>query len=58
MDTVFDSIKKVVAPYIGAWIEIDRLEGKGQKGYVAPYIGAWIVIKLKKLKEKFKRIYL
>ena len=34
----------VVAPYLGAWIEIYVEEGHQQKARVAPYLGAWIEI--------------
>ena len=36
---------KNVAPYLGAWIEIDGITVlETYKGYVAPYLGAWIEI--------------
>ena len=33
-----------VAPYAGAWIEIDHCAEHGQQHRVAPYAGAWIEI--------------
>ena len=33
-----------VAPYTGAWIEIDRRMKQNIKDSVAPYTGAWIEI--------------
>ena len=33
-----------VAPYLGAWIEIDRPSDPPQCQTVAPYLGAWIEI--------------
>ena len=33
-----------VAPYLGAWIEIEVLLTNGCVMYVAPYLGAWIEI--------------
>ena len=33
-----------VAPYAGAWIEIDTADRKTEKLAVAPYAGAWIEI--------------
>ncbi|PGQ89927.1 hypothetical protein COA26_04660 [Bacillus cereus] len=37
--------ERVVAPYIGAWIEIQTANGQGMALPVAPYIGAWIEMK-------------
>ena len=34
----------VVAPYMGAWIEIDVIVPEVFNPYVAPYMGAWIEI--------------
>ena len=34
-----------VAPYTGAWIEIERDVNLTQIGIVAPYTGAWIEIR-------------
>ena len=34
----------IVAPYTGAWIEINLNESGGRVGTVAPYTGAWIEI--------------
>ena len=31
-----------VAPYVGAWIEIEERERRSEKQFVAPYVGAWI----------------
>ena len=33
---------KLVAPYVGAWIETDAEEAKRLESWVAPYVGAWI----------------
>lgn len=33
-----------VAPHAGAWVEIRRLRGHGQRFFVAPHAGAWIEI--------------
>ena len=33
-----------VAPFVGAWIEIDALEENAQDLEVAPFVGAWIEI--------------
>ena len=35
-----------VAPFAGAWIEIDGEGAYGSGNYVAPFTGAWIEIKL------------
>ena len=37
-------MKEIVAPYVGAWIEITYFLGQGLSIYVAPYVGAWIEI--------------
>ncbi|SIT05163.1 hypothetical protein SAMN05421787_11259 [Virgibacillus pantothenticus] len=34
----------LVAPCIGAWIEIGEFLRSGREGFVAPCIGAWIEI--------------
>ncbi len=34
----------LVAPYTGAWIEINRLNKSFTRKKVAPYTGAWIEI--------------
>ena len=34
-----------VAPYAGAWIEIEAVDLLRRLQYVAPYAGAWIEIK-------------
>ena len=31
-----------VAPYVGAWIETQGANSKGEFQKVAPYVGAWI----------------
>ena len=33
---------KIVAPYVGAWIETPGFAISYQTGKVAPYVGAWI----------------
>ena len=38
------SIAKIVAPLVGAWIEIDREFSAGAGSDVAPLVGAWIEI--------------
>ncbi len=35
---------KLVAPYMGAWIEISALANFNNSQLVAPYMGAWIEI--------------
>ena len=37
-----------VAPYVGAWIETNKLETKFHDAQVAPYVGAWIETSLKR----------
>ena len=32
----------IVAPYVGAWIETERLCARTHAKTVAPYVGAWI----------------
>ena len=34
----------IVAPYLGAWIEISSTGNSSQVMTVAPYLGAWIEI--------------
>ena len=34
----------LVAPFAGAWIEIDNVDILGQSYRVAPFAGAWIEI--------------
>ena len=36
--------RKVVAPFAGAWIEIQPYLGRQKFGTVAPFAGAWIEI--------------
>ncbi len=36
----------MVAPLVGAWIEIEWLGSLGRLGWVAPLVGAWIEIVL------------
>ena len=36
--------EKMVAPLVGAWIEICRFRSVGSGGLVAPLVGAWIEI--------------
>ena len=40
----------LVAPFMGAWIEISQLEKLLQTNGVAPFMGAWIEIKKKQMK--------
>jgi len=35
---------RYVAPHVGAWIEIAKLEDKPVDIVVAPHVGAWIEI--------------
>ena len=35
----------MVAPYTGAWIEMNYADGIGFEDTVAPYTGAWIEIR-------------
>ena len=40
-------IYNIVAPFAGAWIEIENLSVDTRRGqYVAPFAGAWIEIRL------------
>ena len=42
------TIKFVVAPHVGAWIETCVRELKGKSGFeVAPHVGAWIETKIR-----------
>ena len=34
----------IVAPFVGAWIEINWVSGYGRCNQVAPFVGAWIEI--------------
>ena len=34
----------IVAPFVGAWIEIDFANDKIKNAEVAPFVGAWIEI--------------
>ena len=34
----------MVAPLVGAWIEISRMTDAAQQALVAPLVGAWIEI--------------
>ena len=34
--------RRVVAPYVGAWIETRRGTFRSRQCQVAPYVGAWI----------------
>ena len=36
--------KIAVAPFVGAWIEIDKVDITAHEMYVAPFVGAWIEI--------------
>ena len=38
---------QTVAPYVGAWIETDKLHIFHRVQFVAPYVGAWIETKPK-----------
>ena len=40
-----DTMTKIVAPYTGAWIEIQKPFTWLRGSVVAPYTGAWIEIK-------------
>ena len=33
-----------VAPFVGAWIEIDAVDNTVKNEIVAPFVGAWIEI--------------
>ena len=35
-------LPKVVAPYVGAWIETNQRKHDDIEEIVAPYVGAWI----------------
>ena len=32
----------MVAPFVGAWIEIEYFDELGCRDFVAPFVGAWI----------------
>ena len=36
-----------VAPFVGVWIEIPAINGRGENGQVAPFVGVWIEIILR-----------
>ena len=38
------SPEEIVAPFMGAWIEIVALDAVISSGVVAPFMGAWIEI--------------
>ena len=42
--TIIKQISVMVAPYMGAWIEIELRFGSCEVSMVAPYMGAWIEI--------------
>ena len=35
----------IVAPFVGAWIEIQQIHQSKSKQMVAPFVGAWIEIR-------------
>ena len=35
-----------VAPFVGVWIEIPAINGRGENGQVAPFVGVWIEISM------------
>ena len=37
---------KIVAPLVGAWIEMEQMPQRLENGFVAPLVGAWIEIAL------------
>ena len=37
-------LKREVAPFVGAWIEIQHTGQYRRQEYVAPFVGAWIEI--------------
>ena len=37
-----DLCKIAVAPFVGAWIETYKSQGKDVDQFVAPFVGAWI----------------
>ena len=37
-------MQEIVAPFVGAWIEIDNGSYKVDRRKVAPFVGAWIEI--------------
>ncbi len=39
-----EELLELVAPFAGAWIEINELTAEKRKEYVAPFAGAWIEI--------------
>ena len=44
----------IVAPFVGAWIEIAEQEAAKLTSSVAPFVGAWIEIAWDKIKGTFK----
>ena len=45
----------IVAPYMGAWIEISHVCGSADSRWVAPYMGAWIEIVLSGAGSRYLR---
>ena len=43
-ETIKAKAGELVAPFAGAWIEIDNPEAFDAQAYVAPFAGAWIEI--------------
>ena len=43
----------LVAPIVGAWIEIETHSSSGDNAVVAPIVGAWIEIVVGKLRKGF-----
>ena len=44
MDRVLNRVAGNVAPFVGAWIEIERCRYQFPQILVAPFVGAWIEI--------------
>ena len=40
--SLLTKLARMVAPYVGAWIETSCCLSAGRKILVAPYVGAWI----------------
>ena len=45
IDNIKDKTVRIVAPLMGAWIEIEMHSSSGNRYPVAPLVGAWIEIK-------------
>ncbi len=51
MSTTHGQKRHIVAPYKGAWIEINAVRKLEDTSWVAPYKGAWIEIGRQQLRQ-------